>query len=334
MPEAERRRLAKVDGEALEPSVRSETPRRLELKLGGTARPDEIRVVRIREAVRLRTCLGDDGALLEREHHVGRAGERQQRLDRVPALRICGCVALPLDQTESDVELPRDLLEERRRGQRRGSELEVWVASDRERAPGEEGSAKVRLPAARACDDPPRRALERRMTAVDHTGGGEDDERLGVACDVELIPRRTVEGAPTIRPDLGADVVLAKQGEGPPRGRAAPEIEMEPPLTLSAQVEIPGGMEERRQLGTSVAVARRRDARELLADVLGRDQSDTPSSASSLRLTATPAEPYPPMPSAPTTRWHGTKNAKRFVAQIVPTARAAPGRPASAATSP
>ena len=40
------------------------------------------------------------------------------------------------------------------------------------------------------------------------------------------------------------------------------------------------------------------------------------------------------MPSAATTLWHGTKTRKRFRAQNVPTARCAPGCPASAASSP
>ena len=40
------------------------------------------------------------------------------------------------------------------------------------------------------------------------------------------------------------------------------------------------------------------------------------------------------MPFAATTRWHGTRNAKRFAAQKAPAARARPGDPASAASSP
>ncbi len=49
---------------------------------------------------------------------------------------------------------------------------------------------------------------------------------------------------------------------------------------------------------------------------------------------ASPNEPYVPSPSAATTRWHGTKMPSRFRAQKLPAARAAPGAPASAASSP
>ena len=60
---------------------------------------------------------------------------------------------------------------------------------------------------------------------------------------------------------------------------------MERPVAGAAQVQAPGGVEQRRELGAPVALALRRDRGELLADVLRRDQSATPSSASSRRLT-------------------------------------------------
>ena len=140
------------------------------------------------------------------------------------------------------------------------------------------------------------------MTPVDDPGVGEDGERLRVALDVELEARAAVEGPASVRADLRADAVLAEEGERPSRGRSAAEVEMEPPATVAAEVQVAGGVEERRELGAPVALTLRDDARELLSDVLRRDQRTTPSRASRRRLTATPAEPYPPIPLAATTR--------------------------------
>jgi hypothetical protein len=63
------------------------------------------------------------------------------------------------------------------------------------------------------------------------------------------------------------------------------------PLSSSPQMEAARGVEERRELGQPVAVARGSDLRQLLPDVLRCGQSETPSSARSRRLTATPADP-------------------------------------------
>ena len=51
---------------------------------------------------------------------------------------------------------------------------------------------------------------------------------------------------------------------------------MQRPVAGSAQVKAPRGVEQRRELGPPVALALRRDRRELLADVLGGDHSDDP----------------------------------------------------------
>ena len=291
MPQPKRRRLAEVVGEPLEHALRPEASRGLELELGGTARPDEVRVVRIRQPIRLRARLRDHRSLFEREHGVGGAGEREQRLDRIPALGIGSSVARALHHAERDVEISCDLPEERRRGERRRPELEMRSTSDREGSSAEERPTQVRAPTAPARDDASRRTLERRVPAVDDARCDEDVERARVALHVELEARRAIERAPAVGADLGPDSFVAEQRERPARSCAAPEVEMKAPLPVSAQVEVARGMEERGELRTPVAVACRRDARELLADVLGRDQRDTPSSPSNRRLTATPAEP-------------------------------------------
>jgi hypothetical protein len=50
-------------------------------------------------------------------------------------------------------------------------------------------------------------------------------------------------------------------------------------------------VEEGGELPSTIAFASGCDARELLAHVLGGDQSTTPSSASNRRFTSSPAEP-------------------------------------------
>src|SRR5262245_10008707 len=63
--------------------------------------------------------------------------------------------------------------------------------------------------------------------------------------------------------------------------------------------------------------------------------SSTPSRASRNRLVRTPEGPYPPMrPPLATTRWHGTTIGTGLRLMALPTARAAPGRPAISASSP
>jgi hypothetical protein len=57
-------------------------------------------VIRVRQPVRPRARLRDDGALLESEDRLGRAREREQRLDRIPALRVRGGMARTLDDAQ------------------------------------------------------------------------------------------------------------------------------------------------------------------------------------------------------------------------------------------
>src|SRR5215203_3920734 len=74
---AEPRDLVQSVREALECSRALKRPDGLELRLRGAARADEVGVVGVRKAVRLRPRRGDDRALFEGEHGVARAGERQ-----------------------------------------------------------------------------------------------------------------------------------------------------------------------------------------------------------------------------------------------------------------
>ena len=132
------------------------------------------------------------------------------------------------------------------------------------------------------------------MAAVEHACIHEHVERVLVSLEMELVARAAVEGTPLVGTDLRAQVLVAEKGERAPRRGAAPEVEMDRPLALPAEMQAAGGVEERRQLGQPIAAPGRRDPRELLPHVLRRDHAAspvTPSSASNRRLTATPALP-------------------------------------------
>ena len=85
---------------------------------------------------------------------------------------------------------------------------------------------------------------------------------------MELVARGRRERALPIGADLGLDAEIAEELEGPPRDGGAREIEVERDLPVAAQVQAAGGVRERGKLGERVAAPGRRDARELLADVL------------------------------------------------------------------
>jgi hypothetical protein len=259
-------------------------------------------VIGVREPIRARPRPRDDRPLLEGEHRLGRTHEREKRLDRLPALRVRHGMRLALGDRELHTLVVREPGQQRR-GLREGSaKLDVRRAAQREGARAEERAAKVRSPTAATTDHAPWRAVERPVSPVDDARGGKDPQSVVVPVDVELVARRRVERSAAVRADLGPDSAVAQKGERTSGRCAAPEVEVERPVSRPAKMEAPRRVEQCRELGSAVALALRRDRRELLPDVLGRDQRTTPSSASSRRLTSSPAAPYPPMPSAATTR--------------------------------
>ena len=185
MPEAELRRLAQRVGER----VQVEPGERLELPPRRPARADEVRVVGVREAVRPSPRLGDDGALLQREHRLLRTHHGQQRLDRLPALRICERVAATLGDLELDPLGTRQPPEEGSRLSGCGSELEMGLAAQRDRPATEEGAAQIGAAAAAPRHDATGRPFQRRMSPVDDAGRREHAQRVLVTRDMELVAR-------------------------------------------------------------------------------------------------------------------------------------------------
>ena len=88
MAEAELCGLPQRLGQRLQLSRGAEAARGLELALGGAGGADEVRVVGVREPIRLGAHLGDDAPLLEREHRVDDAGGEEVALDLLPALGV------------------------------------------------------------------------------------------------------------------------------------------------------------------------------------------------------------------------------------------------------
>lgn len=291
VPEPELRCLAERIGEAVEIIAGAEPLDGGELTLCRTGRAYEVRVIRIRPSVRTAAYLGYDRSLLEREHGLRCAHEREERLDRLPALRVCDGMSLAVGQRERRA-LGSGKPSQQRRGLQRGhAQLDVWGATERERPGTEKRTAKIRRAAAASANNPARRSLEGCVPAVDDTGGCKNAKRALVAVDVQLVTRRGVERPPSIRSYLRANPAVAQERERAPGRCTASEIEMQSPVASSAKMQAPGRVEESRQLGTLIALALRGDGGELLANVLGCDHRTTPSSASSRRLTSSPVEP-------------------------------------------
>ena len=185
----------------------------------------------------------------------------------------------------------RDLTQEQRGRTRRRTQLEVRRARHRQRATSEECATEIGGAAARSSDDPSRRSLEGSVSPVDDAGGSEDMEGVSVACDVQLVPRRSVECASPVRPDLRADVDIPQQREGTANSSSAPEVEVQCPVSTGSEMQAAGRVEERGELGPPIAGATRRDSGQLLPYVFGCDHKRTPSSASNRRLTPTPVAP-------------------------------------------
>ena len=200
-----------------------------------------------------------------------------------------------------------------------------------DRSAAEQRAAEVGAPAARAADDPARRTLQRRAADVEHSRLVQDPQRVRSSLDVQLVARRPLERALLVRADLGADADVAQQPERasrdgglarrrgaarPRRGRGGGAV--------PAEWKRPESSASRSQsdAGAIRASSRRRSSE---SDMLERQQPPLVRAAER----AVPAEAVGGDDAVAR-----NEDARRFCAQNVPAARAAPGRPASAASSP
>jgi hypothetical protein len=88
-----------------------------------------------------------------------------------------------------------------------------------------------------------------------------------VDVDVQLIPRRTVEGPAGVGTDLRPHSQVAQEGERAPGDRRADQVEVD---RDGPAAQMPGSrsVKERRELGQAAAAPRRCDLRELVAEVV------------------------------------------------------------------
>jgi hypothetical protein len=109
--------------------------------------------------------------------------------------------------------------------------------------------------------------LERRQPRAHNARLVQDLERALVARDVELVPHAALERPAAVGPDLRRDAEAAQEAERTPGDRRIREIQVNRHLSAAAKVLAARGVEEPRQLGEPVALALRRDRRELVPEV-------------------------------------------------------------------
>ena len=280
--------------ESLERSVGEQRVRGLQLRAGGAALADEVRVVGVREPVRLGPQPGDERALLERQHGLGRARHREVRLDRIPALRVRGGVGLAVDHAHPHARGGGHAADERSAAVQRRPHLQVRRARPAQRARAEEGAPQIRRAAAGPRDDAPGRSVERKAVAAEDACLGQHLDRVRRSVDQQLRARAPIEGVAAIRADLRVDAEAPEDREGPPCDGRLRDVEMEGQLPAPEEVDRAGGVEQRRDLREPVAAALGDDRRELGARV-GRERDGAhrrvPSRASRRRFRPWPEAP-------------------------------------------
>jgi len=181
---------------------------------------------------------------LEEQDSPARAGKCECVGDRFESLRVGDGVPSAVEDSETHTFFVCDAREKVSALGPRAADLEVRGTGAAERAATEQRSTQVCGTAARACDDPPRWALERRQPGGEHSGFVEHLQRALVSGDVQLVPRAAVEGSPRVRPDLGRDPERAQEAEGSAGYSRVCDVEMHGDLAAALQVHAPRGMKE------------------------------------------------------------------------------------------
>ena len=110
-----RRRSTRELAQVVRQRLDVEPAHRLELRMRGAARPHEVRVVGVREPVRVGARRRHDGALLEHEHDLGRARGDEGVRDRLRPLRVGDRVPRALEHVQLRARPRGDRGEERAR---------------------------------------------------------------------------------------------------------------------------------------------------------------------------------------------------------------------------
>jgi hypothetical protein len=93
-------------------------------------------------------------------------------------------------------------------------------------------------------------------------------QRAVVSGYVQLVPRAPVKGVTRVRPDLGRDAERAQKAERTASNSRIGDVEVHRDLAAALQVHATRRMEEPRELCQAIALAARRDRRELVPEVL------------------------------------------------------------------
>jgi hypothetical protein len=199
----------------------------LQLIVRRSARPNEVRVIGICEAVGARARGRHHRPLLEEQDRPAGAGKRKGVRDRFDALCVRDGVPSAVEDAEPHSFLVCDAREELGAFGSRAADLEVWGTWAAERTASEQRSAQIRRAATRARDDAPRRTFEGRQAGGQHSGFVKQLQRVRVARDVQLISRSPLEGMPRVRPDLGRHAEAAQEAEGAAGNRRVDDVEVD-----------------------------------------------------------------------------------------------------------
>jgi len=199
----------------------------LQLIVRRSARPDEVRVIGICEAVGARARRRHDSPFLEKQDCPAGSGKREGVRDRFDALCVRDGVPPAIEDTEPHPFLVCDTREELGAFCSCAADLEVWGTWAAERTASEQRSAQIRSAATRARDDPPRRAFERRQAGGQHSGFVKQLQSVRVTRDVQLVSRPPLEGMPRIGPDLGRHAEAAQKAEGATGDCRIDDVEMD-----------------------------------------------------------------------------------------------------------
>jgi hypothetical protein len=190
--------LLKARRQLRELSAPAQTVHRTKLLVRRSARPHEIGVVGVRKAVGAGASASHDGALLEDEHSLACAGQREDVRDRLHPLRVCDRVPFAVEDAEAPALLRRDPSDERCALSPGASDLEVRRAWTTERPCAEQCSAEVSGTTAGASDDAPWRVFQRTEARTENPGFVQDLKGAFVSGDVQLVSGPALEGTTAI----------------------------------------------------------------------------------------------------------------------------------------
>jgi len=109
--------------------------------------------------------------------------------------------------------------------------------------------------------------LQRRQPGAEDARLVQHLKRALVAGDVKLVPRAAFESASPVGSDLRRDAERAQKAEGTARDRGMGDVEVDGNLSASFEVNAARGMKEARQLRQTIALASRRNRRELVPEI-------------------------------------------------------------------